>query len=160
MNVNLKEKMSDFYQYHRDYITLCLLSIIPFSILIIGNLMIIYKIHKSHVHRQEMTQTANQSTDDSQSMTAMLMSISVLFLVTQTPVIITNLIERRLNYNNLSLEYQYGYYLLETFTRLLKFVNNVANFFCYCTSGKKFKSELVTMVKGWLWVKDSPAERN
>ena len=107
-----------------------------------------------------MTQTANQSTDDSQSVTAMLISISLLFLITQTPFLITNYIGTRLDYDTLSLEYQYGYYLLETFTRLLKFVNNVANFFCYCISGKRFKAELVAMMKAWLRVKDFPAERN
>ena len=107
-----------------------------------------------------MTQRANQSTGDSQSMTAMLISISVLFLVTQTPFVITNYIDKRLDYSILSSEYEYGFYLLETFTRLLKFVNNVANFFCYCISGKRFKSELVVMVKEWLRIKDSPTERN
>ena len=91
---HFNEKLAHFYQYHINYLSLCLKSIIPFSILIIGNSMIIYKMHKSYVQRQEMTQAANQSTDDSQSsMTAMLISIFVLFLVTQTPYIITNLIE-------------------------------------------------------------------
>ena len=127
---NFNEKLAHFYQYHIDYLSLCLKSIAPFSILIIGNSMIIYKIRKSYVQRHQMTQTANQSADDSQSsMTAMLISISVLFLVTQMPYIITTLIERRMGYDDLSLEYKHGYYLLETFTRLLKFVNNVANFF-------------------------------
>ena len=112
--------------------------------------MIIYKIYKFNRQRQEMTKTANQNSDDSQSMTAMLISISVLFSVTQTPFVITNYIDKRLDYSTLSSEYEYGFCLLETFTRLLKFVNNVANFFCYCISGKKFKSELVAMVKGWL----------
>ena len=93
-------------------------------------------------------------------MTAMLISISVLFLVTQTPYIITNLIERRLNYDDITPEHVAGFYLLETFTRLLKFVNNVANFFCYCISGKRFKSELVAMVKDCLSLKESSIERN
>ena len=66
--------------------------------------MIIYKIRISNTQRQKMTQIANQHADDLQSMTAMLISISVLFLVTQTPFIITNLIERRMNYDNYSLE--------------------------------------------------------
>ena len=143
-------KLEHFYKYYSEFVTLCLRTVIPFSALIVGNSMIICKIHKLNRKRQEMTQTANQSADDSQSMTAMLISISLLFLATQTPFLITNYIYRRLDYSTLSSEYEYGYYLLETFTRLLKFVNNVANFFCYCISGKRFKSELFTMVKGWL----------
>ena len=152
-----EEIMANNYE---QYKSLFLRIIIPFSVLIIGNSMIIYKIRKSNVSRQEMTQTANQSTDDSQSLTAMLISISVLFLVTQTPYIITNYIEKHLNYDELSLEYEAGYYLLQTFTRLLKYVNNVANFFCYCISGKTFKSELDAMVNGWFRVKDLSARSN
>ena len=153
-------KWAAFYQYYAEYVSLCLRTTTPFSVLIVGNSMIIYRIRKSKVRRQQMTQTANQSTDDSQSMTAMLISISLLFLVTQTPFLITNYIEKRHDYDTISLEYEYGYYLLETFTRLLKFVNNVANFFCYCVSGKMFKSELIAMMKEWLRVKDAPAEMN
>ena len=151
---------ANYNEYYRGPIELCLNSILPFSVLIIGNLLIIYKIRKFDTKRQEMTQTANHSADDSQSMTAMLISISVLFLVTQTPFLITNLIERRMNYDDITPEYEAGYSLLETFTELLKYINNVANFLCYCISGKRFKSELVSMVKGWLRVKDSPAARN
>ena len=56
-------KWAAFYKHYAEYKSLCLRSIIPFSVLIIGNSMIIYKIHKSNVYRQDMTQTANQSTD-------------------------------------------------------------------------------------------------
>ena len=153
-------KWTYFYIYYIEYVSLCLRTIVPFSVLIVGNSMIIYKIHKFNRQRQDMTQTANQNAADSQSMTATLISISVLFLVTQTPFVITNYIDKRLDYSILSSEYEYGFYLLETFTRLLKFVNNVANFFCYCISGIRFKSELVVMLKGWLRIKDSPTERN
>ena len=153
-------KWAHYHQYHVDYVTLCLKSLIPFCILITGNTVIIYKTRKFNAKRQEMTQTTNQSPDDSQSMTAMLISISVLFLVTQTPYIITNLIERRMNYDYVTPEYVAGFYLLETATRLLKLINNIANFFCYFISGKRFKSELVALMKGRARMKDSPAERN
>ena len=63
-----------------------------------------------------------------------------------------------MNYEDGSLEYEARFYLLETVTRLLTFVNNVANFFCYCFSGKRFKSELVAMVKEWFRIKNYPME--
>ena len=40
--------------------------------------------------------------------------------------------------------------MLETVLRLFLYLNHAANFFCYCISGKRFKSELIAMVKGWL----------
>ena len=56
-----KGKWEHYKQYYSDYIVLCINSIIPFSILLIGNSMIIYKIRRSNTQRQKMTQTANQS---------------------------------------------------------------------------------------------------
>ena len=49
-------------------------------------------------------------------MTAMLISISVLYLVTQTPFIISNYIWKRLDFEAISQEYEYGFYLFATFT--------------------------------------------
>ena len=157
---SLMGKWAHYDKYHADYIVLIFKSILPFSTLLIGNSAIIYKIYKFDRKRLEMTQTTNKSTDDSHSMMAMLISISVLFLLTQTPFIITNLIEKRMNYDNYSLEYVAGFYLLETAFRLFMFLNHAANFFCYCLCGKTFKSELVAMLKEWLRIKDSPAKRN
>ena len=38
-------RWAHYHQYHIDYVTLCLKSITPFTVLIVGNFMIIYKIH-------------------------------------------------------------------------------------------------------------------
>ena len=140
----------DYYQYF----LLCIRSVIPFSILIIGNSMIIFKINKFNDKRKEMTTTTNHgnhgaSAEDSQFLTPMLISISILFLITQTPYLISNNIMYRINVEDRSEDYMAKLYLVESFCRFLTFVNNVANFFCYCISGKKFKSELVIMVRGW-----------
>ena len=155
-NCGFTGKLLHFYQYHEEYMTLCVIVLIPFCMIITGNLMIIKKMYQFHTKRQEMTQTTNHSTDDSQSMTTMLISISLLFFVTQIPFNITNLLEKGMNYEDVSLQYEARFILLETVTRLLTFVNNVANFSCYCVSGKRFKSELVVMIKEWIQIKDSP----
>ena len=139
----------DYYQYF----LLCIRSVIPFSILIIGNSMIIFQINKFKGKRKSMTTTNHGnhsgSAEDSQSLTHMLISISILFLITQTPYLITNNIMYRINVEDHSQDYMAKLYLVESFCRFMTFVNNVANFFCYCISGKKFKSELVIMVRGW-----------
>ena len=137
----------DYYQYF----LLCIRSVIPFTILIVSNSMIIFKINKFKAKRKAMTTSHGNygSAEDSDSMTPMLISISILFLITQTPYLITNNIIYRMNVDDHSEDYMAKIYLFDTFCRFLTFVNNVANFFCYCISGKKFKSELVTMVKGW-----------
>ena len=89
------------------------------------------------------------SSDDGHGMTAMLISISILFLITQTPYLITNNMYFRIVDGDYSADYLARFYLIETCCRILVYVNNIANFFCYCVAGKKFRSELIDMIKGW-----------
>ena len=44
-------KWSEFQTYYTEYVSLVLRTIIPFSVLIVRNSMIIYKIRKSNVYR-------------------------------------------------------------------------------------------------------------
>ena len=38
-------------------------------------------------------------------------------------------------------------FLIGGITKLLKWANHALNFFCYCIAGKRFRQELVAMVK-------------
>ena len=138
------KKHENFYSDYHLWIMLIMLSLVPFAVLIICNILIIFKLRKANILRQTMNSTASSS--DSNSLTAMLVSISVLFLVTQAPQIVTTIIENKTNWDNYSLEFQAGYLLLEAVTKLLTYVNNVANFFCYCISGKQFRQEFITLL--------------
>ena len=86
--------------------------------------------------------------NDSQSMTAMLIGISVLFLVTQVPAVVISIIKRNLSTETHSKEYLYRFLVIDTIFRLFKWTNHAVNFFCYCVSGKRFREELVAMVTG------------
>ena len=113
--------------------------------------MIIYKLIKSQKNRNNLTRQTK--TDEANSMSAILISISIFFVVSQSPHTITTLIEKQMKYENYTQEYIYGFYIVETAFRLLLFVNNVAIFFYYCISGRRFRTELVTMVKECLRMK-------
>ena len=86
--------------------------------------------------------------NESQSMTAMLISISVLFLVTQVPTFAIIILKRNLYNRGHSEEYFYRFLIIDGVFRLLKWTNHAVNFFCYCVSGKRFREELVAMVTG------------
>ena len=138
----------DYITFHRDYqlwLVLTLNSLLPFTILIISNCLIIYKLRKASALRQSMNSTA--TSEESNSMTAMLLSISILFLVTQTPHFITTIIESEFDYDNQGEEFIAYYYIIEMVTKLLTYVNNVANFFCYCISGRQFRTELALVLR-------------
>ncbi len=139
-----KDKHLKFYDDYSDLVALFLTSLIPFAIIIVSNLIIIHKIVQAKRQRQSM-QTGS-STADSQSLTAMLISISILFLVSTMPFLITNIIEGQLNYDAISDENVFTFYIIETVTKLLTYVNNVANFFCYCISGQRFRTEFINMI--------------
>ena len=120
----------------------------PFLILIVCNCTIIFKIVKLRRERCDLTKsTSRLKSDDSNSMSAMLVSISALFLLTQTPSVVTTIIEKGLDHESLSQEYIQRFYIVEAVFRILQFVNNVANFFCYCISGRNFREELLSIVR-------------
>ena len=86
--------------------------------------------------------------NDSQSITAMLIGISVLFLITQVPTAVISIIKQNLSAETHSKEYVYVFLVIDTIFRLFKWTNHALNFFCYCVSGKRFREELVAMVTG------------
>ena len=144
MECYAKDKHRHFYEKYYDLLQLFLSTIVPFTIIISLNSVIIFTIIRAKKTRQLMQ--AESTSSDSQSLTAMLISISLLFVISRLPWRVTNMIEARTDFDNYSQEYRLGYWLLETATKLLLYVNNVANFFCYCVAGKRFRSELVSMV--------------
>ena len=140
-----------FFKKIQIWFVLLFLSVLPFLILIICNCLIIYKLRQARALRLSMNSAA--TSEESNSMTAMLLSISVLFLVTQTPHFITTIIDTYMNYYYVT-EYIASYYLIETATKLLTYVSNVANFFCYCISGKQFRNELALILNIKCWKKE------
>ena len=152
------EAWDKYHKHYASWLDLFTKALIPFFILVICNSMIIYKILKLKRKRREMTNTVRKN-EDSQSMSLMLISISVLFIVTQAPFIISSHIEKNMDYKDFSPEYIVGYWVMETTLRLLTFVNNVANFFCYCISGKRFREEFVEMLREWTILKRIKEER-
>ena len=114
-----------YYRFYNQWILLATMTIIPFIILISGNLMIIYKMIKYKIQRKHMSVETNP---DAESMTAMLISISLLFLVTQVPAIVVGIVRRRTKDVPRSEEFLVRFYLIDGICKLLKWVNHALNF--------------------------------
>ena len=106
--------------------------------------MIIYKMIKYKVQRVQMS--VETKSKEAESMTAMLISISLLFLVTQVPAIVVAMVKRRIRDVPRSQEFLVRFYLIDGICKLLKWMNHAVNFVCYCIAGKRFREELVAMV--------------
>ena len=135
-----------YYKVYSQWVMLVIMSIIPFVVLVTGNVLIMFKIVTYSIKRKRMSNDVKSNN----SMTAMLISISVLFLVTQVPAIVITIFKQNLNLGNVTKEYIHGFALSETVFRLLKWSNHGMNFVCYCISGERFRQELFAMLKGWL----------
>ena len=133
-----------YYKLYNQWVLLVTMSIIPFFILISGNLVIIYKMIKYKVQRRQMS--VETKSKDAGSMTAMLISISLLFLVTQVPAIVVGIVKKRTQDIPRSEEFLYRLYLIDGICKLLKWMNHALNFVCYCIAGQRFREELVTML--------------
>ena len=134
-----------YYTVYSRWVLLITMSIIPFIILISGNLMIIFKIIRYKIKRRLMSVETNNSTD-AESMTAILISISLLFLATQVPAIVVGMFKRKIQDASRSEEFLHSFYLIDGICKLLKWVNHAVNFFCYCIAGRRFREELVSVV--------------
>ena len=135
-----------YYKFYNQWVLLVTMSIIPFIILIPGNSMIIYKMVKYSVQRKQMS--VETRSKDTESMTAMLISISLLFLITQIPAIAVGMVKRKMEDVSKSEEVLHSLFLIDGITKLLKWANHALNLFCYCIAGRRFRQELVAMVNG------------
>ena len=79
--------------------------------------MIIYKMVKYKVQRKQMS--VETKSKDAESMTAMLINISLLFLITQIPVIAVGMVKRKLEDVPRSEEFLHSLYLIDGITKLL-----------------------------------------
>ena len=135
-----------YYTVYSQWVMLTVMSIVPFVLLVTSNILIIYKVIIYSFRRRNMS--TEIKSNDSQSLTAMLISISVLFLMTQVPTFAIIILKRNLRSGTHSEEYIYRFLIIDGVFRLLKWTNHAVNFFCYCVSGKRFREELVVMVTG------------
>ena len=146
-----------FIWYWIDYV---LLSVVPFLVILIGNTVITWCVVKAIEFRRQQQQQApplrsfvinggpppllpGASLDKRNPMTsstAMLVGISVLFLITTTPSAIYFLLADSLI--NSDPESQAKIRLAFTVTNLLYYTNNSANFLLYCLTGSRFRRAL------------------
>ena len=116
---------------------------IPFVVMVISNAGIIIGLTRAHAWRAQASGGAHSST--TRDTTFMLLCVSFAFLVFTLPFhiyMLYNILVLSDGENNnidfFSFEFQ--------FTQLLLCTNHAVNFFLYCVSGKRFRSEVKNMM--------------
>ena len=136
-----KREITEFHFKYYNYIALMATLLLPFLSLLIANIVIIVKVIQAKVKREALVSTQS---DDGQvrQMTATLISVSVIFLVLNTPYVVVYYFLPPADGTNI----KYGIIIAGQFGSLLNSLNSAINFLLYCITGPTFRKELRAML--------------
>ncbi len=118
-------------------------SIAPAIVIFASNIVIVYKVVRASRNRSEQM-SAKGGDDTTQSLTAMLISISIVFLVTTIPATIYIAGLPLWPYTTRREKYRRN--VAYTAVILTYYFNNCLNFFLYCLTGSEFRRALVAVL--------------
>lgn len=146
----VNQAYGDFFNLIWPWIDLAVFCLIPFSVIVVGNGCILFKVIKSQRKTNSrivpsittnQSRTTHHNGPKHSSMTAMLFTLNMVFLFTTSPVSIYNIgythwvaEESHQNYANLDLWW--------AIVNMLMYTNNSLNFLLYCLSGTRFRQEV------------------
>ena len=137
------EGYETFFKYAWHYIDLALFSLIPFFILLISNIYIIYKLvsKKRKLTAKSPTMMTSLAAQKTSSMTKLLVALNIIFIVTTAPIDIYLVCKPYIIPNDIptGIEDMDPWY---AFVKILMYINNSVNFILYIASGSKFRQEL------------------
>lgn len=121
---------------------------VPFILMLAGNISIVYKIHGSNRNRKHMISDESVKVYGKclKSITYMLLTASFTYLFLTLPYAMKIFIceYTRIFYETVD-EFQSAEYLWSAISFCLMYLNNSLNYLLYCISGKTFKEEFLVM---------------
>ena len=139
------------YMYFFDavwsWVDLTLSSLIPFTVLLLGNCLILWKVSLSDRAARYLGSVrhndAVQRRKKTSSMTITLVVLSVIFFLTTSPICVYNIIEHYVEGSVEGDPVAAGRLRLAwAVVNILMYTNSTVNFYLYCLSGAKFRREL------------------
>lgn len=132
-----------FEFFIRPWIAFTLVSVLPSCVILFCNVFIIRALIKVRRMRSQQTMACSKNKTLIQ-MTVMCLAASFCFLICITPSIILLIGKPYWYYGH---DHNYAYDIAKTINNLLMFVNHSINFFLYCMTGKRFRNELMNMIR-------------
>ncbi|XP_061165763.1 FMRFamide receptor-like [Saccostrea echinata] len=153
--------VNDFTEFAWPWIDFCMFSIVPFTIMIIANILIIKKLFMSHkrvashnheaAHSEHSESVMNHSNGHSvnvhakqrkvPSVTTMLLTTNCVFLALTLPIVVYLIVYPYVLYDatdHVTAVLQ----LLWAIANMFQYTNNTIHFFLYCMTGPRFRREL------------------
>ncbi|XP_074650263.1 FMRFamide receptor-like [Tubulanus polymorphus] len=144
---HLNEEYKLFWNETWVWIDLCVMSVVPFLTILFCNVVIIVKVRLSSRHKMMMRRSTERDSATATkitNMTAMLLTVNFVFLITSLPASIylagwTN--APYTSNHNIAARI-----LAFASVNTLSYVNNAANFLLYCVSGPRFRAQFLAMI--------------
>jgi hypothetical protein len=146
------DSYNDFWNNVWLWVDLVIYSVIPFTSIVACNCLLVYKVRQSKLKRTTLQDQANDAvTSRMTSMTRMLITVSLMFIILTSPVTIYFLIRGQIvvktKRQSETLQLTYA------ITTIISLINHAINFLLYCVSGSQFRREVFLMFKGQKRVK-------
>lgn len=121
-----------YLQVYFSWLYVPIMCIVPLLILLVLNLFLILAVRHSQRQRKDMN--VRQCREN--SITIMLVSIVMVFIVCQVPALVYNLAYA---VDNAHVQMNFGYQILSNLRNFLVNLNSAVNFILYCALGQKFR---------------------
>ena len=141
-----------FFTFIWPWVDLSIYSLLPSTILTVCNISIIFKVISSNRRILRDSSVRGNSTQNGSltfrryqqsSLTAMLITTSIIYVVCTTPFCIFVIYSNNSIYELLESSQEMAVdELLWAAVNMLQFTNNCINFILYCVSGRRFRAEL------------------
>ncbi|XP_048779409.2 FMRFamide receptor-like [Ostrea edulis] len=155
---------NDFTEFAWPWIDFCVFSIIPFTIMIIANILIIRHLFMAHKrvashhhetsHSEQCQSVINHSNGNGvrtkqrkvPSITTMLLTTNCVFLALTLPIVIYLIVYPYVLYDATD-HVTAVLKLLWAIANMFQYANNTIHFFLYCLTGPRFRRELFKVFK-------------
>ena len=135
-----------FFDAVWSWVDLTLASLLPFTLLLVGNCLILCKMSRStrsarHLHASVRPHDLVRRRRRTSSMTMTLIMLSIVFFLTTSPICVYNIIEHYVKDDN-DPRGTGRLRLAWAVVNILMYTNSCVNFYLYCLSGTRFRQEL------------------
>lgn len=152
-----RAEYDDFFEHIWSWLDASIYSFIPFTVLLILNIIIILSMSRADRRKRQMTNrlhTPRSKADrrgaiNPRKMTVMLLSVTSVFILLTAPSMGLMIVRKRgelyfdfTNYRDVA-----KYTLIRQIARILLYLNHGINFFLYCITGTKFRRELASLLR-------------
>lgn len=122
-----------FKEVYFIYAYLCIMFLIPFTLLTVLNILLIRAVNKARATRNCMSSSSSKDTN----LTVMLIVVINVFLGCQLPALVDNIIVAI--FDHTQLECSVSWVRFTTISNLLVVLNSAINFILYCLLSKRFR---------------------